>query len=454
MRAAFEPARLVADAVLYEGYVLYPYRASAQKNHVRWQFGVLAPPAYAAAEGSERATMRTEVVVDPGSDARLSVTIRCLQVQHRELEALTAAGGSEPVPTLAVDGTVWMPWDEAVEHEIDLEPLALLPVAGVPREHPITLAATTSEEVLTTAAGVVVGAAVRQTEAVDGVVRVTTAWADGPAALVKVTIEVENRTDWCGEGADRDAALARSLVAVHTLLAVEDAAFVSLLDPPESARKAVAGCRNGGTFPVLIGDGVAGAATVMLSSPIILYDYPAVAPESAGDFHDATEIDEILALRVLTLTDAEKAEARGTDWRAAAIVDRCDEMPPEVWERLHGAVRSLRPLGEHDGVTTGEAALPWWDPGVDGEVDPWSDTTWIGGVEVGKGSTVRLRPSRRADAHDLFLAGRSATVAGVFKDVDGDEHVAVVLDDDPAAEVLEWQRRYLYFHPDEVEVLR
>jgi hypothetical protein len=210
---------------------------------------------------------------------------------------------------------------------------------------------------------------------------------------------------------------------------------------------------------VLIGEPT--EASVMLSSPIILYDYPAVAPESAGDFCDATEIDEILALRVLTLTDEEKAEARGTDRRAAAIVDRCDDLPPEMWERLHGAVRSLQPSPSQPssiqamgaGADEATEALPWWDPGVDGAVDPWTDTTWVGGVQVGKGTSVRLRPSRRADAHDLFLAGRTATVAGVFKDVDGDEHLAVTLDDDPASEAFEWQRRYLYFHPDEVEVL-
>jgi hypothetical protein len=444
----FDTARAVADAVLYEGYVLYPYRASAQKNQLRWQFGVLVPPAYAA-DGSERSTMRTEVIVDPGGDAHLSVRIRWLQVQHRDLESATA-GRFAPTVALDVDGVVWVPWDEAIEHEIDLDEIPLLPVSARVREHAITLTAATSEEVLTTASGVVAGRAVRRTEPIDGAVRVSTAWAEGAAALVKVSVEVENGTIWREDGADRDAVVARSLLAVHTLLAVDDGAFVSSLDPPEFAKAAVAGCRNDGAFPVLAGE--EGDDRVVLSSPIILYDHPAVAPESAGDFHDATEIDEILALRVLTLTDAEKAEARGTDWRAAAIVDRCDDMPPEVWERLHGAVRSLRPLGEAEGAATPEA-LPWWDPGVDASVDPWSDTTWIGGVEVGKGTPVRLCPSRRADAHDLFLAGRTAVVAGVFKDVDGEEHVAVTLDDDPAAEMLDWQRRYLYFHPDEVEVL-
>ncbi len=446
----FVAARAVADAVLFEGYVLYPYRASAQKNQLRWQFGVLVPPAWAAVDPSERSAMRTEVVIDPGGDATLTVRVRCLQVQHRQIESASPAGDAfEPVDELQVDGTRWVPWDEAIEHQIDLEPMALLPVGGEPRSHPVTLPQSQTTELLTDASGAVVGRAVRRCRAVDGIVRVTTGWADGPSALVKVAVEVSNTSPRPADDADRDAMVAHSLVAVHTLLAVRDAAFVSLLDPPAMAVEAVSGCGNDGTFPVLIGD--EGDAEVMLSSPIILYDYPAVAPESAGDFCDATEIDEILALRVLTLTDEEKAEARGTDARAAAIVDRCDDLPPEVWSRLHGAVRSLRPLGEPDPPEP--EVLPWWDPAVDSEVDPWTDTTWVGGVEVGKGTPVRLRPSRRADAHDLFLAGRTATVAGVFKDVDGAEHVAVTLDDDPAAELFEWQRRYLYFHPDEVEVL-
>ena len=146
----------------------------------------------------------------------------------------------------------------------------------------------------------------------------------------------------------------------------------------------------------------------MLSSPIILYDHPAIAPESAGDICDATEIDEILALRVLTLTDDEKAEARGTDPRAAAIVDRCDDMPPEIWARLHGAMRSLRP-GQASPMFASEC-VPWWDPGQDAAFDPWTDATWHRRGRGRHGTRVRLRPSRRADAHDLFYAGRLATV--------------------------------------------
>ena len=438
----FAAARAVADAVLLEGYVLYPYRASARKNQIRWQFGVLVPPEQVVVEPSERASVRTECVIDPGDAPRLHVRVRCLQVQQRSLERAAGREWFEPVDELVVGNARWVPWDEAVEHEIDVPPIVLLPVQP-PVVFPFLLAGGQDIEELVDDAGVV-GRAVRRREPISGLVHVTTGWAPGPGALMKVRVVVENTSEWSECGASRADIVRRSLVAVHTLLAVDDGTFLSLVDRPEDAVEALAACENEGTWPVLIDD----ADTLVLSSPIILYDHPTVAPESPGDLFDATEIDEILALRVLTLTDDEKAEARGTDARAAAIVDRVDDFPPEVWERLHGAVRAITPVADSPGETE-----PWWDPGSDATFDPAADTVFVGGVEVGAGARVRLQPSRRADAHDIFLAGLTAVVAGVFNDVDGGVHVAVTLEDDPASDELVWQGRYLYFQPDELQLL-
>ena len=151
-------ARTAAEAIPQERL---PYRASARKNHLRWQFGVLAPPAYAAAEGSERSTMRTEVVADPGGDARVSVRIRCLQVQHRAVEAAHPDGSFWPAEVVAVDGVQWVAWDEAVEHELDVAVLPLLPVTDAPLEVPLVLDAGDSTD-LTDSDGRVVGRAVRR----------------------------------------------------------------------------------------------------------------------------------------------------------------------------------------------------------------------------------------------------------------------------------------------------
>ena len=77
-----DAARNVADALLYEGYLLYPYRASAQKNQLRWQFGVLAPPA--AAELGEDSDARVEVIVDAHPGAELSLELRFLRLRTRD----------------------------------------------------------------------------------------------------------------------------------------------------------------------------------------------------------------------------------------------------------------------------------------------------------------------------------------------------------------------------------
>jgi hydrogenase maturation protease len=81
----------------------------------------------------------------------------------------------------------------------------------------------------------------------------------------------------------------------------------------------------------------------MLCSPIVLYDYPQIAPESASDFYDATEMDEMLTLRVTTLTDAEKEEMRLSCDQARDLLQRTEESAREQLMKTHGAIRSLRP---------------------------------------------------------------------------------------------------------------
>jgi hypothetical protein len=168
--------------------------------------------------------------------------------------------------------------------------------------------------------------------------------------LYKVRFVLENTTHIENVmKCSRNDALLQSLVSAHLLLAVHGGQFVSVLEPPEAFHQAVSECSNIGAFPVLVsedGQQTAGVGKMMLSSPIILYDYPQVAPESAGDFFDATEMDEMLALRVMTLTDDEKREMRGGDSRARAILERTESLPPEHLMKVHGAVRGLRKVQE------------------------------------------------------------------------------------------------------------
>jgi hypothetical protein len=446
----FELARKVADAVLYEGYLLYPYRASAAKNQARWQFGVLMPRLWSEAGPDEPWATRTECLLEPEAETTIRVLVRFLHVQSKTVEEVDVEAGTfREAATLPVDGSELVPWDEATEQEVTVEaPLARL-LSGelaTPFERP----GGRRVEPVHTTAGKLAGRTVRRRWPVLGVVRLSAERLEGPYGLVRLRLELENASAWHGPGADRSVALRRSLVAAHSLIGIDQGVFLSLLDPPEWAKPAAESCSNLHTWPVLIGE--EGRRDAVLSSPIILYDHPTIAPESPGDLFDATEIDEILTLRTMALTEDEKREARATDERAAAIIDRVDNMPPELLERLHGAVRYLR---EVEGEQPEEPELvPWWDPGADRTVSPETDGVVVAGVTVAKGSRVRLRPGqRRADAQDMFLAGREACVEAVFLDVDGNRHLAVTLDQDPAADLQRWHGRYLYFSPDEVEPL-
>ncbi|MGW3041952.1 hypothetical protein ACWC9T_18385 [Kitasatospora sp. NPDC001159] len=443
---AFAAARQIADAVLLEGYVLYPYRASAAKNRLRWQFGVLVPPEYTA-QGGEHSHQRTECVMEARPDDRLAVELRFLRVQRRTVEQATVTGGFEPVERLELADRVLVEWDEGVEERIELL-LSVDELSGEGVQRGFRLPGVGGTELLHEH-GTAVGRLVRRREQVDGLVRVRAEELPGPYRAQRLTVVVENASAWTPDlRAGREEALPRSLVSAHLLLGLEHGHFLSVTDPPQWARPAVERCRNERTWPVLAGPD--GDHQVMLSSPIILEDHPRVAPESLGTLYDATEIDEILALRTAALTEGEKREARGTDERAGAVIDLAESMPPEVLERLHGAIRGLREVTG----TAGDAEQPWWDPGSDPQVDPERDRVLVDGHPVGVGSRVLLRPGRRrTDAQDLFLDGRTGVVEAVLHDVDGSVHLAVTVEDDPGADLWRAQGRFRYFQPDEVTPL-
>jgi len=428
-------AREVADAVLYEGYLLYPYRASAPKNRVRWQWGVLMPPAFAEGDVGEHAWCRTELLAEPAPGAALHVRVRFLQLQRRIVEV---GPDFQPVPSATVDGVEHTTWDEAVERTVD----AVLPMADVlAGEVAVPFEAPGGEDAQPFDGGRVV----RRREPLSGEIRIGAVALPGPFGGVRLTVRLANRSE--AVTATRERALRHALIAAHTLMSLSGGHFLSATDPPEWASRATEECRSERSWPVLVG----GDGTV-LCTPIILPDQPEIAEESAGNLFDGTEIDEILTLRTMTLTDEEKRQARATDVRAAELIDRVDNLPPELLDRLHGTVRYLRSVvGEKPPVPA--PAAPWWDPGADSSVSPETDTVTVNGVPVGKGSRVRLRPAKRADAHDMFLVDRTAVVQAVLLDVDDQWHLAVTVEDDLGADLYAAHGRYRYFGVDEVEPL-
>jgi hypothetical protein len=436
MTSSWDRARTVADAVLYEGYLLYPYRGTSSKNQSRWQFGVLGTPGAAESGVGEDEALSADFLVD-GAQA-LTLVVRFLQLQHRRAERATDDGDFAPVDELRTPAGSWLTWDEAVECEMSFGPLTF---GDQPWSLPVTVDGAIDIEVLDG------GRLVRERKEIRGVLTVT---SESDGDLRRVSVRVANTG---APALDKSDAIARSMIGTHLIAEVVGGRFVSLLEPPQSAADAVSRCGRHRCFPVLAGP--PGTDDMLLISPIILYDHPEVAEQSDTALYDCTEIDEILTLRVMTMTDDEKAQARATDPRAARIIDECDAMSPEAMARLHGVLRDPHAPNVSAGLVPEiPEGVDWWDPLADNAVRPEIDAVLVNGVRIARGSKVRLRPRRNADAQDIFVAGKTARVTSVHEDVEGNKHVGVVVDDDPAAELHDWYGRYLYFSPDEVEPLQ
>lgn len=373
------PAEQIARALLYEGYILYPYRASALKNRHRWTFGGLVPRAYAEAnDNTERWFLHTECLVQ--GDATLSVSVRFLH------PFLTVERGSHS--------------QEATERAVLVPHVRLAKLITQPRREAFSFPEWRSPD--------------RMQHAISGEIELSAVRV--AEQLFRIAVRVSNLTPLeMSEQVTRDDAVLRSLASAHVALGVEGGAFVSLTDPPEELRPLAAACRNEGVWPILVGQ--PGNRDTMLASLIILEDYPRIAPESTGDFFDGTEIDEMLALRILTLTDAEKREVADTDTRAKAILERVESLGAAGLAALHGTSRPL------------SSPRP--------------------------GSRIRLRPRGRADAFDILLAGKAARVVSVEEDFEGTVYYAVTIDDDPGRDLGDRGQpgHRFFFRPDEVELL-
>jgi hypothetical protein len=333
-----DAAKKIAEAVLYEGYLLWPYRRSARKNQQRWTFGGVYPKEYSVARGEDDPwLMQTQCLVQGGGGATIGVSIRFLHVVERKV-ARKSGDDLHFVDELRVGGELYLPWDEAAEREIEVGRFDLSKLLVSSKRVEIDINGGSEEESLREPAGEVVGCLVRSWRGLRGAVGVGAERVlDG---VFRVTVGITNTTPWGGE--DRETALRQTFVSTHTTLEAEGGGFVSLTDPPGDLVEAAEACENLKTWPVLVGE--EGDLSTMLSSPIILYDYPHIAPESPGDLFDGTEIDQMLILNVLNLTDEEKVEMRASDPRGREILERCESLSPEELMKLNGTFRDIRML--------------------------------------------------------------------------------------------------------------
>jgi hypothetical protein len=370
---SFAEATAIADAILYEGYMLYPYRRSALKNRAGWTFGVVLP----RAEGRPPSELRFECLVVDGPATEVTATLRFLFP--------LSAGDQHAIPC---------------EVTVPLTRLAEL------REGAIVTPFTFH----------------RAEDRVDGELQL--AALDAAVGVKKLAVTVTNTTH---APAHSERTQSSSMVSTHVLLGLRDGEFVPPRDPSPSLAGVAETCRQDGLWPILVGE--RGRRDMMIGAPIILEDYPEIAPESPSSLFDGTEIDEILTLRILTLAPDERDEIAAGDPRVRALVARTEALDAAQLAQLHGTMRTA----EH--------------------VSGPPRTLRVDGRDLGPGDRVLLRPTKRSDVMDIVLSGQLATIVSVEQDVDDRSYFAVTVDDDPGQDLgaLGKPGHRFFFGPDEVE---
>lgn len=391
---AFAPVKRLAEALLYEGYLLFPYRAGALKNRARMSFGELAP------EGSSafRRTAQTAEIPLAGDESlRITARVAFLQLVRRRVRD---AAGRE-VCLASVGEREVAAWDEAREVVALRGPWSLGELLGDGVVVAVEAEPLQQVEPLRVSPEGPVAATVERCGApVVASLRVVARAAPGGFVL-RATLANASR------GID-DGELS-VLHSAHVALRVDGGTFASVVDPPTELAAAAAACEPDGAWFVLAGR--PGDVQLAVASPIILSDHAQIAPESPADLFDATENDELLTLCLRALTDGERRAIAATDPRAAALLDRITAMDDDAMRALHGAVRGYRVPAAGGGVRVRS-----------------------GDELIGAGDDVLLTPSGR-DPMDAALAGRRARVLEVLVDVEGREHLVVVLDDDPGRDL-------------------
>ncbi|MGQ0793280.1 MAG: hypothetical protein ACT4NX_04240 [Deltaproteobacteria bacterium] len=451
----------IASAVLYEGYILYPYTPSSVKNRQRWTFGGIYPRSYSESGGGFDAwTMQTEclAVADENSPVapRFELRVRFLHVVERKIgEMENPASALDPEPAFKIVGSLrvgdknYLGWQEAAEREVIVENLDLAQLANAPQNFPFSFASSRSLEPIKSPAGSIAGIIVRESEAIEGMIEISSERL--APEVYKIRARILNLTSTGGGSQSRNDALGRSFVSTHAVFGIEGGRFISLIDPPTEFQKFASECGNIGNFPVLVSG--EGENDALLASPIILYDYPQIAPESAGDLFDATEIDEILTLRILTLSEEEKNEIRSFDDKARLLLERAESITREEMMKLHGTMRDIRPLAAEDSAPEPQDG---WDnsDGITGwnPLEEKPSSVVVAGVELKPGARVVLKPAGRGDVFDVALVGKTAIIESIEQDYEDRLYLVVTVEDDPGRDfdMKKMPGHRFFFSPEEV----
>src|SRR5689334_3232570 len=238
----------IAAAVLYEGYLLWPYRRSAIKNQKRWTFGGIFPQGFSeTAKSGDPWEMQTQCLVY-GNDPYVEVKLKFLQAVERKVGKWNPERELEFVDSLQVGSERYLAWDEAREQE-QVSEFLKVSTLKIPLLIELSIPSGCEQENVLAPGGESIGALARSWQSLEGEMEISAESVQ--EHLFRLTVRIRNLTPWLDQ--DRDAALKQTFLSTHTILQVQDGEFISLTDPPEMFETAAKECQNLHTWPVLAG---------------------------------------------------------------------------------------------------------------------------------------------------------------------------------------------------------
>ena len=333
----------ITRTLLYEGYSLYPYYRSAIKNQKPIPFGVIFPKDYNAHNEHSHSHMQSQTIIHGNRELTVSVDVRFLHLRRTELFQKSSYNEEfSPVFEMEIEGKTYQAGSPTIERKIQNNLLKINDLIATEKTIPFAFESFNEGEMIFNAEKEIVGKKTTTISMITGVVKIEAVPLPEIDKSFRLTVTVTNTTPVANaERRTRDEVLLQSFLSTHIILQTHDAEFISHQETPAQWQAAMATCNNVNTWPILIDKN----NSTLLSSPIILYDYPEINPVSSGDLFDSTEIEEALLLHVNLLSDEEKKRIGGNDEKLRAMLNKVGSLTPEDLIVYHSMMKDITPGG-------------------------------------------------------------------------------------------------------------
>ena len=322
--------------LLYEGYALYPYHRSAVKNQKPIPFGVVFPEQYNSHNPHAHSTMQTQCIVTGNSHILFNLSIRFLHLIKVELLERDQASHFRPANDLNVNGESYQAGWQTFERIINARDVEINQL--IENQKTIILDLDKMEECsdINNEKKEIVAKEIKSVSEINGTITIDATPVENRSDAFRTTINITNTTPVTNPGTvSRDEMLGHSLLSTHIIINAVNGQFISHQNPNEQWKASIESCKNLNTWPILIDE----SDTTLLSSPIILYDYPQIHPQSATDLFDSTEIEEALLLHVAVLSDEEKERIAASDEKLRTMLNKVKSVTPAALINLHSGLK-------------------------------------------------------------------------------------------------------------------